>query len=40
MWSAKINASTAKYEAPDEVDPVVAFKCRALVATSPISSRR
>ena len=23
MWSAKINASTAKYEAPDEVDPVV-----------------
>jgi hypothetical protein len=28
MWSAKINASTAKYEAPDEVDPVV-----TLVAT-------
>ena len=23
MWSAKINASTAKCEAPDEVDPVV-----------------
>jgi len=23
MWRAKINASTAKYEAPDEVDPVV-----------------
>ena len=23
MWSAKINASTAKYEVPDEVDPVV-----------------
>ena len=26
MWSAKINASTAKYEAPDEVDPVVTLK--------------
>jgi len=26
MWSAKINASTAKYEAPDEVDPVVTLR--------------
>ena len=30
MWSAKINASTAKYEAPDEVDPVVTLNSKSL----------
>ena len=31
MWRAKINASTAKYEAPDEVDPVVTLAGYRLV---------
>ena len=34
MWSAKINASTAKYEAPDEVDPVVTLNCTSLKRVS------